>query len=194
MATQKDAFLSKVKTAGANIDLSLVRKAYEFSQNAHSGQKRKNGADFFSHVENVALLALKYSPDTESVCAALLHDVVEDTNIPLETIEREFGKGVSFLVDGLTKIEAKKSRKTNKQLTVKKVIRFGQKDPRVFTLKFVDKLDNLNTIYVHPKEKQVEIVNELKTLYIPSAQKLGLKMIEEEFTRQYSKYKKKLGM
>src|SRR3954464_14316653 len=99
-----DDLVARIRAYQPNADVDLLRKAYDFSSVAHRGQTRKSGDPYFSHPASVAGIITELKLDTASVCAGLLHDVVEDTLATIEDIEREFGEEVAFLVDGVTKL------------------------------------------------------------------------------------------
>lgn len=122
---------------------------FEVAKNAHEGQKRKNGLPYITHPINVARIVKKYGGDETLIYAALLHDVVEDTPIALEEIERKFGKEVAFLVDGVTKTESKEE-------TLKKVEEYSRKDKRVILLKLSDRLHNLQRPINAEEQKRVQ--------------------------------------
>lgn len=172
-------FLESIK---GDFDRELVGEAFDFAKEAHDGKFRKTGEDFITHPVAVAQILSEFCNDTASICAALLHDVVEDTDISLDEIEKRFGKETRYLVDGVTKLQTK-------DLTVKKVLDYGRKDRRVIYLKFADKLHNLETLHVHSPDKQKEIVQELKRLYIPEARRIGFDQAVRRFKRFVEEWK-----
>ncbi|MCP4298264.1 MAG: HD domain-containing protein [Proteobacteria bacterium] len=157
-----------------SIDLGLVKKALEFGMHAHAGQYRKKGDLYFIHPLRVALKAIDYNLDTNTVISSLLHDVVEDTNETIESIENNFGKTVSLLVGALTKV------KENKKLTLYKIFELGNVDFRVILIKLLDRLDNLSDLQFLSRTKQRAICQETATIYTEVAHGLGLIDIEEE--------------
>lgn len=185
MDVEKLDFMKAISRNNPNLDVQLISKAYDTARIAHSGKNRKTGEPFFTHPRAVALLLSAYCNDTESICAALLHDVVEDTDMTLEQVEAEFGPTIKFIVDGVTKVYGKNS----KSLTIEKVMSYGVRDARVLYLKLVDKIHNLETLHVYSEEKQQEIMSEVKKIYIPEAEKLGFTEAVRLFGQKYSAYK-----
>jgi GTP pyrophosphokinase len=157
-----------------SIDLPLVKKAINFGKKAHTGQFRKGGDFYFIHPLRVALKAISYNLDTNTIIASLLHDVVEDTNTSVETIKEQFGEIVALLVEALTKV------KENKKLTLYKIFELGNIDFRVILIKLLDRLDNLSDLQFLSRQKQRIICQETIALYTEVAHGLGLIDIEEE--------------
>lgn len=115
-----------------------INDVLKYATEAHRGQTRKTGQPYIVHPIAVSKIVEFFGGDEESICAALLHDVVEDTPISLEEIERRFGKNIAFLVDGVTKLE-------DKEETLKKIERYAEKDKRVILIKLADRLHNVET-------------------------------------------------
>jgi len=175
-------FLENVKESSA--DFEIVQQAFNFAKNAHNGQKRIGGEDFFSHPVNVANILLvhnqKIDYDTSMLAAALLHDTVEDTKVELTDIKENFSPEITKLVDALTKIEHSEDVQINHELTYQKVLKEGEKDKRVFFIKLADLLHNLQTVNVLPEKRRKRIAKEALDFYLPIAKKLNLNIFAEE--------------
>jgi len=168
--------IREIKQYNEKADIKLIRRAYNFSESAHKGQKRASGEDFIIHPLEAAKTLAKLKLDDTSIVAALLHDVVEDTNITLEDIEKNFGKEVAELVDGVTKITELKTRSLNEKQaeTIRKMLVASTKDLRVIIIKLADKLHNMKTLRALNKRKQRRIAREVLDVYAPLAYRLGL--------------------
>ncbi|PCI30727.1 MAG: hypothetical protein COB67_00830 [SAR324 cluster bacterium] len=167
------------------IDLKKVERAIVFGRTAHLGQFRKRGDLYFIHPIRVALMATEYDLGTNTIIASLLHDVIEDTPTPKETLQEQFGETVATLVDALTKV------KESKRLTLYKIFQLGNLDFRVILIKLLDRLDNLSDLQYLSRRKQRLICKETTTIYTEVAHGLGLIEIEEKmrdliFQRLYS--------
>ncbi len=162
-------------------ELELIKKAFAFSQEAHRGQKRKSGEPYFNHALQTALKISQWQLDLATVAAALLHDVVEDTDISLERIKKEFGDEIAFLVDGVTKISRIKYRGNQAQIeTLKKMILAMSEDIRVVFIKLADRLHNLKTLNALAPNKQKRIALETSEIYSPLAYRLGMSNLAGE--------------
>lgn len=167
---------------GGNYNYDLVKKAFEYCVQKHEGQKRCTNEDYYIHPFNVALIIVTLGMDSESIAAALLHDVVEDTDATLEDIKRGFGDDVALLVDGVTKIgRLNFSTKEQQQAESlrKMLIAMGQ-DIRVIIIKLADRLHNMRTIDAMPDQKQRDKSLETLEIYAPIAHRLGIRPVKEE--------------
>lgn len=164
-------------------DTALLEKAYNFSLNAHKDQLRASGQAYFTHCEAAALILTELKLDIETVSAALLHDVLEDTKISKEEIEKEFGPGIAALVEGVTKISSYHfdDQEMAQAENWRKMLLAVTKDIRVILIKFADRLHNLRTIQHLPEERQKKIATETLYLYAPFAQRLGIYRWKSEF-------------
>ncbi len=175
-------FIIFIESFNANIDIPLIKKAYEFSDRAHAGQLRENGDPFIEHCLEVAFILAEQHMDSTTIAAGLLHDVVEDTQIKLEDIRREFNDEIAHMVGGLTKLLGL----TYKSTTEKQVEYFRNmilsmaEDIRVVTIKLADRLHNMRTIDPLPEERRKQIAMETREIYAPLAHRLGMAKIKCE--------------
>src|ERR1700728_1277398 len=166
--------MDKVRRSRPGDDLELLRRAYDFAAEQHKTQTRLSGEPFLSHPVEVAHILADMKLDVTSICAALLHDVVEDTKIPLETITEHFGADVARLVEGTTKIsrldllapEARQAENVRKM--------------RVVVVKLADRLHNMRTLNYLDPAKQQRIARETLDIYAPVANRLGMGLIRGE--------------
>jgi len=172
-------------------DKKEIRKAFDIAVEAHSSQRRKTGEPYIFHPIAVAkIVAYEIGLDTTSIVAALLHDVVEDTDYTLEDIERLFGENVARIVNGLTKIShLKKEQSASVQAeNFRKMLLTLNDDVRVILIKIADRLHNMQTMDAMPQEKQVKISSETLYIYAPLAHRLGLYNIKSELENLGLKY------
>jgi GTP diphosphokinase / guanosine-3',5'-bis(diphosphate) 3'-diphosphatase len=174
--------VDRVKSYHPGADTSLIAKAYEYSHKAHDGQKRKSGDPYFIHPVSVAGILTDLRLDTASVCAGLLHDVVEDTKATLEDIDREFGSEVAQLVDGVTKLtKIEYTSKADRQAeNFRKMVVAMARDIRVLLVKLCDRLDNMRTLEHMSPEAQERIARETQDIYAPLANRLGMARLKAE--------------
>ncbi len=158
-----------------------VARAYAFAEKAHKGQRRKNGEAYFNHALAAARNVASWNLDEQSVAAALLHDVLEDTNTSLDTIKKEFGEEIAFLVDGVTKIGKIKYRGIENQVeNLRKMLLALSEDIRVIIIKLGDRLHNMQTLSSVPHQKQRRIALETMEIYSPIAYRLGMQHLSGE--------------
>ena len=172
------------------VNSSLIRKAFEFSYQAHIDIKRASGEPYFNHPLAVAkILAEELVLDDISVAAALMHDILEDTNYEYEDLKREFGETIANLVDGATKItDMFKSHEVTEAESFRKLMLFMIKDIRVILVKFADRLHNMRTLEFLPPKKQIKIATETMDIYAPLAHRFGLGQLKWEFEDLCFKY------
>lgn len=177
-----DVLIDKIKAGEKQYDLAKIVSAYEFANEAHMGVKRSSGEPYITHPIAVACILLEYCMDTDTICAALLHDVVEDTDTTLETISRKFSPEVANLVDGVTKIgQVPLNTKEEQQAeNIRKILIAMSKDIRVIIIKLADRLHNMRTIMFRPPEKQRKKALENMNFYAPIAHRLGMSAVKEE--------------
>src|SRR6186713_1148137 len=163
-------------------DVEIVSRAYDYSVRAHEGQKRKSGDPYFIHPASVAGIITELRLDTASICAGLLHDVVEDTLATLDDIEREFGAEVAFLVDGVTKLSKINfaSKEDRQAENFRKMVVAMARDIRVLLVKLCDRVDNMRTLEHMKPEAQERIARETLEIYAPLANRLGIQAFKSE--------------
>ena len=182
--------LQKLRKRATREQKVLVRKAFTLAVDAHKGMRRHSGEPYIIHPLEVALIVLDHmNLGATSVVCALLHDVVEDTDYTLQDIEGIFGKTVSEIIDGLTKIEEVTDTQISKQFeTFRKILLSMSKDARVILIKLADRLHNMRTLESMPPEKQQKIASETVYMYAPLAHRLGFYNIKNELEDLSMKY------
>lgn len=164
------------------VDENLIRRAFDFSLNAHKNDLRASGEPYFNHPYEVSLIVAREIPlDDISVASALLHDVAEDTDYEIEDIRKEFGGIIADIVDGATKItDVFQSREITKAESFRKMLLSMVKDVRIMLIKFADRLHNMRTLEFLPPEKRGAIAQETLDIYAPFAHRFGLAKIKWE--------------
>jgi GTP diphosphokinase / guanosine-3',5'-bis(diphosphate) 3'-diphosphatase len=153
----------------------MVQLAYDFAAKAHGNQKRKSGEPYIQHSLHTAFLLLQIKADLPTIIAGLLHDVPEDTDLTLEDVEKNFGKEVALLVEGITKLSKIKYRGVERyRESLRKMFLAMAQDLRVILIKFCDRLHNLRTLDALPREKRLRIAQETMEIYAPIAGLLGI--------------------
>ncbi len=179
-----------ISKKGNKTNLEMIEKAYNVALEAHKEQKRISGMPYVLHPLHVALTVAEMDLDWQSVCAALLHDVVEDTDYTIEDIEELFGKNVAELVDGVTKLDKIQfSTKEEREMeNLRKMFLAMAKDIRVIIIKFADRLHNMTTLISMSEEKQREKARETLNIFAPLAHRLGMYKIKWELEDLSLKY------
>lgn len=164
------------------LDRDEVTRAFTFACRHHVDQKRQSGEDFITHPVGVARISVGMSLDTQTICAALLHDTVEDTSASLEEVEQEFGPEIARLVDGVTKLTeiTFESRDERQAENYRKMMIAMASDIRVILVKLADRLHNMRTLSSLPKKKQILKSRETLEIYAPLAHRLGIHAIKWE--------------
>ena len=175
--------INKIKVYNNFIDVDKLKKAYEFAESAHATQKRHSGDPYISHPIAVANILAELRLDGPTITTALLHDIIEDTNITYQDVETKFGKEIADLVDGVTKLS--KLENQGKEITLgenfRKLILATAKDIRVLLVKLADRLHNMRTISsISSDEKRIRIAKETMEIYSPLAERLGMHSIRDE--------------
>jgi guanosine-3',5'-bis(diphosphate) 3'-pyrophosphohydrolase len=166
----------------ATIDRAAVTRAFEFACERHADQRRRSGDEFITHPVGVAQICAGMRLDTQTLCAALLHDTVEDTSASLEEIRAEFGEQIAQLVDGVTKLTGItfESRDERQAENYRKMMVAMATDVRVILIKLADRLHNMRTLGALPKQKQLAKSRETLEIYAPLAHRLGIHAIKWE--------------
>ena len=164
------------------IDLEQVKKAYDLAEDAHAKQLRVSGEPYVLHPIEVAFILVELGMDTASICAGLLHDVVEDTDFDLNYMTREFGTEISALVDGVTKLGKIPliTKEEQQAENIRKMLLAMAEDVRVILIKLADRLHNMRTLMYMPAHKQRATSLETMEVYAPIAHRLGIRAVKEE--------------
>src|SRR2546422_1013709 len=174
--------VDKVRRNHPQADVDLLRRAYLFAAREHKGQKRASGESYLVHPLEVANILADMRLDEVSVATGLLHDVVEDTLVDLDTIREYFGEEITHLVDGLTKIAqiSNVSREEQQAENVRKMVLAMVDDVRVVLVKLADRLHNMRTLHYLPLEKRKRIAQETMDIFAPIAHRLGMGKVRGE--------------
>lgn len=163
-------------------DMDLINKAYRVALKEHGHQRRSSGIPYIFHPVSVAYILVQLGMDNESVAAALLHDVVEDTPVTLDEIRKEFGNEIAELIDGVTKLGKipYSSREVQQAENIRKMLMAMAKDIRVIIIKLADRLHNMRTIECMKEQHRRDKALENMEVYAPIAHRLGIRAIKEE--------------
>ncbi len=163
-------------------DIDLIRRAFDFSQKTHQGQKRKSGEPYFNHAFETAFKVARWRLDSRAVSAALLHDTMEDAGIEANTLKKEFGEEVVFLVEGVTKLGRLRYRtpEAKQAENLRKMILAISQDIRVILIRLADRLHNMKTLHALPHNKQRRVSLETYEIYAPLAYRLGMQNLSGE--------------
>ncbi|MFD6416733.1 RelA/SpoT family protein [Streptomyces sp. NPDC060194] len=161
-------------------DLATLHRAYVLAESSHRGQMRKSGEPYITHPLAVTLILAQLGAETTTLTASLLHDTVEDTDVTLEQVRREFGEEVAYLVDGVTKLEKVDYGAAAEPETFRKMLVATGNDVRVMSIKLADRLHNMRTLGVMRPEKQARIALVTRDVLIPLAERLGVQALKTE--------------
>lgn len=177
-----DALIQKILDGEKQYDLSKIVEAYKLAEKYHHDQKRESGEPYISHPLSVAYILLELGMDTDTICAALLHDVVEDTECTLQELEKQFGSDVAMLVNGVTKLGKVEifTKEEQKAENIRKILLAMSEDIRVIIIKLADRLHNMRTLKYCREEKRRTIAHETMNIYAPIAHRLGISSIKDE--------------
>ncbi len=192
-----ERLLNTINTSEKNYNVEKITKAYEMAKMLHEGQFRKSGEPYICHPVAVADIVANLGLDTDSICAALLHDTVEDCSdqVDLPKLKKEFGEQVAEMVDGLTKlIRLKFNNKEEEQMeNIRKMLLAMTKDVRVIFIKLADRLHNMRTLDGQPEAKRRLIALETMHVYAPLAHRLGIQKIKQELENLAISYLDPIG-
>ncbi|MBI5848523.1 MAG: bifunctional (p)ppGpp synthetase/guanosine-3',5'-bis(diphosphate) 3'-pyrophosphohydrolase [Nitrospirae bacterium] len=173
--------LAKIKSYNPNANFERIQRAYDLAYRAHEGIMRSTGDPYISHCVETANILADLCLDEDTIVAALLHDVPEDTDVPLEKIQKEFGVQVATLVDGVTKLSGLRFGMEQTQAeSLRKMFMAMAEEIRVVLIKLADRLHNMRTLYARPPDKQKKIARETMEIYAPLANRLGMYNIRRE--------------
>ena len=177
-----DALAKKLSSYLEPSELKQVKEAFMFASEAHTGQFRSSGDPYVSHPLAVANILSNFKMDQDSISAAILHDVMEDSGTPKHVIQNKFNKNVALLVDGVSKLDKLQtsSRKEAQAENLQKMILAMAKDIRVIIVKLADRLHNMRTIHFLDRDKQIRISKETLEIYAPIAHRIGMNNVYRE--------------
>ncbi len=190
-----DKLKTLIADSGRSYDLAVIDKAYALAEKAHRGVARKSGEPYITHPLNVAALLIDLGLDTESIAAALLHDVVEDTEVSLANLKSEFGEEITALVDGVTKLGKITFSTMEEQQAenLRKMLLAMSQDIRVMLIKLCDRLHNMRTMDAMPEQKRRDKALETMEVYAPIAHRLGMNNVQEELEDHSLQYLDPVG-
>ena len=186
-----DDIIGELKKYHKKANIKLVLKAYHYADDKHKGQVRKSGEAYIIHPLNVAYILATIELDENTICAALLHDVVEDTEATQQDIINEFGQEIADMVDGVTKLKRLQQHTTVQEQQVedyRKMFLAMGKDIRVILIKLADRLHNMRTLKHLKRDRQIAISKETMDLYAPLANRLGMYSLKWELEDLAFKY------
>lgn len=185
-----DDVLEKMKKNSRRNDLKLIRRAYDFAKEKHGDQLRKSGEPYIIHPVQVAYILAGLELDDATICAALLHDVAEDTDVTIQDISKEFSPEIAEMVDGVTKLGNLKYTSAEEQQVenYRKMFLAMGKDIRVILIKLADRLHNMRTLKFLKRDRQIAIAKETSDLYAPLANRLGMYSLKWELEDLSFKY------
>ena len=177
-----EELMDVITASKKNYNIKKITAAYEYAATMHSGQKRESGEPYITHPIAVAQILVELGMDTDTICAALLHDVVEDTGASLDILKKNFGQDVANLVDGVTKLNqvALFSREEQQAENIRKMLLFMSKDIRVIIIKLSDRLHNMRTLGYRSEAKRRDVSLETMNIFVPLANRLGIRRLKEE--------------
>jgi len=175
-----EPLIKTVRATHPKADVRLIERAYDVAAQRHAGQVRKSGDPYITHPLAVATILAELGMNHETLCAALLHDTIEDTDYTLAELRRDFGDDVGTLVDGVTKLDKVKYGEAAQAETVRKMVVAMSRDIRVLVIKLADRLHNMRTLRYLPREKQEQKSREVLEIFAPLAHRLGMNNLKWE--------------
>lgn len=172
----------RMEAAERSLDFDKIKEAYDLAVQAHEGQKRISGEPYIIHPIEVACILAELGMDSDCICAGLLHDVVEDTDVTVEQVKKQFGADVALMVDGVTKLGQLPlfTKEEQQAENVRKMLFAMSEDVRVVIIKLADRLHNIRTLRFMPEKKQREKALETMEVFAPIAHRLGIRAVKEE--------------
>ena len=172
----------RMEAAERTLDFDKIKEAYDLAVQAHEGQKRISGEPYIIHPIEVACILAELGIDSDCICAGLLHDVVEDTDVTVEQVKKQFGADVALMVDGVTKLGQLPlfTKEEQQAENVRKMLFAMSEDVRVVIIKLADRLHNMRTLRFMPEKKQREKALETMEVFAPIAHRLGIRAVKEE--------------
>ena len=175
-----EPLIKTLRNTHPKADVRIVERAYDVAAHHHRDQKRKSGDPYITHPLAVATILAELGMNTETLCAALLHDTVEDTTYTLDQLEDDFGDVIAALVDGVTKLDKVKYGEAAEAETVRKMVVAMSRDIRVLVIKLADRLHNMRTLRYLPRPKQERKARETLEIFAPLAHRLGMNTLKWE--------------
>lgn len=177
-----EKLIKRLNDLDKNYNLSKIRSAYEYARQMHEGQFRESGEPYITHPLAVAGILVDLGMDTDAICAALLHDVVEDTEATYDDVKKKFGADVANLVDGVTKLDKINlaSKEEQQAENIRKIFLSMAKDIRVIIIKLADRLHNMRTLGYRSGIKRRDVSLETMSIFVPLANRLGIRQLKEE--------------
>jgi len=175
-----EPLVKTVRTTHPKADIRLIERAYDLAAQLHAGQSRNSGDPYITHPLAVATILAELGMNHDTICAALLHDTVEDTQYTIGQLRQEFGADIAALVDGVTKLDKVKYGEAAEAETVRKMVVAMSRDIRVLVIKLADRLHNMRTLRYLPREKQERKARAVLEIYAPLAHRLGMNTVKWE--------------
>jgi guanosine-3',5'-bis(diphosphate) 3'-pyrophosphohydrolase len=175
-----EPLVKTVRTTHPKADIRLIERAYETAARMHAGQSRRSGDPYITHPLAVATILAELGMNHETICAALLHDTIEDTDYTLDQLRQDFGDDIAVLVDGVTKLDKVKYGDAAQAETVRKMVVAMSRDIRVLVIKLADRLHNMRTLRYLPRAKQEQKSREVLEIFAPLAHRLGMNTVKWE--------------
>jgi GTP diphosphokinase / guanosine-3',5'-bis(diphosphate) 3'-diphosphatase len=175
-----EPLVKTVRTTHPKADIRKIERAYDLAARLHAGQSRRSGDPYITHPLAVATILAELGMPHDTICAALLHDTVEDTQYTVDALRAEFGEDIATLVDGVTKLDKVKYGEAAQAETVRKMVVAMSRDIRVLVIKLADRLHNMRTLRYIPREKQEQKSRETLEIFAPLAHRLGMNTVKWE--------------
>jgi len=175
-----EPLIRTVRNSHPKADAKLIERAYDAAARYHANQLRKSGDPYITHPLAVATILAELGMNHEALCAALLHDTIEDTSATLDELRSDFGDEIAALVDGVTKLDKVKYGEAAQAETVRKMVVAMSRDIRVLVIKLADRLHNMRTLRYLPRPKQEQKARETLEIYAPLAHRLGMNTVKWE--------------